>query len=136
MGAAFDNLGALYVVDQFNYRVEKFDATTGQLLTKWGSACILSLPNGIALAGGVTNACSTPSGGSLGDGQFGEPGFIAFAISDSTFQPMLLRRFFGRATPSPTLAPTVRLAMASISPKGSVPRGQSSRGIFAFTLTA
>jgi len=91
IGIAFDNLGALYVVDQFNYRVEKFNPTTGQLLTNWGSPCKLGVPNGTTLLpGGGSNNCVTPAGGSLGDGQFALPAGMAFAISDSTFQPMLL----------------------------------------------
>jgi hypothetical protein len=90
VGAAFDNVGALYVVDQLNYRVEKFDQNSGQLLTKWGGPCKLGWPNGVPLPGSVSNQCTTPAGGSLGDGQFAEPTFIAYAISDSTLQPMLL----------------------------------------------
>ena len=89
VGATFDNAGNLYVVDQFNYRVMKFDSA-GNFLLSWGSPCVIRAPNGVILPGGVANACSTPSGGSLGDGQFGFAGLIAFAISDSTFQPTLL----------------------------------------------
>jgi len=74
-GVAFDSSDNLYVIENQNWRVQKFDDQGNSLLT-WGSLCRLF---------NFQTGCVTPPGGDLGDGQFADPVGIEVDSNDKVY---------------------------------------------------
>ena len=80
----FDSSGNLWVVDNGNNRIQKFDQS-GNFVSKFGSPCVMNSDNSAAGSGVNGALCNTNASGASndGDGQFYSPKAIAIDSSDN-----------------------------------------------------